>query len=123
MVKGITMNISKRSKMVCGILLVLVPTIMYGGITLLGILTEGSAGIAPGNLSLTDSQWGLWRAGHAHAGVLVILSLILQPLIDGIQLSPRLEWTARLGAPGASILMSGGFFGQCEWVRPCEVDP
>jgi hypothetical protein len=105
------MKISKRSKMICGILLILVPTIMYGGITLLGILTSGTAGIAPGELSLSESQWALWRAGHAHAGVLLILSLILQPLVDAIELSTIGEWTARLGAPAASILMSGGFFG------------
>jgi hypothetical protein len=84
---------------------------MYGGVTLLGLLTEGVAGIAPGDMSLNDKQWGLWRAGHAHAGVLVILSLILQPLIDSIELSTGWEWTARLGTPAASILMAGGFFG------------
>lgn len=105
------MDLSRKSKLICGIILLLIPTIMYGGVTLLGLLTEGGAGIAPGDLSLDDKQWGLWRAGHAHAGVLVILSLVLQPLLDAIELGAVWEWTARLGAPAASILMSAGFFG------------
>ena len=41
---------------------------MYGGITLLGILTTGKFGIAPGGLALDDAQRALFRAGHAHAG-------------------------------------------------------
>jgi hypothetical protein len=48
---------------------------MYGGITLLGILTHGIAGLASGEFALDETQWALWCAGHAHAGVWVILSL------------------------------------------------
>ena len=76
------MQLSRESKIVCSILLIAIPTIMYGGVILLGILTEGIAGLAPGSLELDETQWALWRAGHAHAGVIVILSLILQPLVD-----------------------------------------
>jgi hypothetical protein len=76
------MDLSRESKAVSGVLLILVTSIMYGVITLLGILTEGGAGMKPGDLTLDDTQWALWRAGHAHAGVYVILSLVLQPLVD-----------------------------------------
>ena len=58
-------NLSREAKLVCGITLLAVPTIMYGGITLLGILTRGIAGSSPGALALDDTQWALWRAGHA----------------------------------------------------------
>lgn len=105
------MQLSKESKIVCGVLLISVPTIMYGGITLLGILTAGGAGLAPGGLQLDDTQRALWRAGHAHAGVYVILSLILQPLVDQTAYSSSLKRIARLGAPVASVIIPVGFFG------------
>lgn len=105
------MQLTYESKIVCGILLIAVPTIMYGGITLLGVVTSGSAGLAPGGLQLDDSQRALWRAGHAHAGVYVILALILQPLVDQTALSNAVKWVARLGAPLASVVIPAGFFG------------
>lgn len=46
----------------------------------------------------------------AHAGVLVILFLIAQLLIDNVNLSPGLEGALRIGFPVAAILVSGGFF-------------
>ncbi|MDZ7786787.1 MAG: hypothetical protein U5K73_01195 [Halofilum sp. (in: g-proteobacteria)] len=105
------MHWSPESKIVCGILLIAVPSIMYGGITLLGILTDGGAGMKPGSLVLDEKQWALWRAGHAHAGVYVILALILQPLVDQTAFSGSVKWVARLGAPIASVVVPGAFFG------------
>jgi len=52
----------------------------------------------------------MFRAGHAHAGVLVILALIAQLLIDYAELDPTLAWIIRMGFPLAAILVSGGFF-------------
>lgn len=49
------MELSRESKLVCGITLLAIPTIMYGGITLLGIVTGGIAGSAPGGLSLDET--------------------------------------------------------------------
>ena len=105
------MELSRESKLVCAVLLILVPTIMYGGVTLLGILTQGDVGLAPSSLELDQTQWALWRAGHAHAGVYVILALILQPLVDQTSLSFSLKWVARMGAPLASVIVPIGFFG------------
>lgn len=105
------MQLSRDSKVVCGILLIAVPSIMYGGVTLLGMLTQGAAGLAPGDLELNETQRSLWRAGHAHAGVYVILSLILQPLVDQTAFSNSIKWLARLGAPVASIILPAGLFG------------
>jgi hypothetical protein len=84
---------------------------MYGGATLLGTLTKGAAGISPGNLALDQTQWALFRAGHAHAGVWVVLSLVIQVLLDSAVLSPKLKWLARVAAPLAAVAISGGFFG------------
>jgi hypothetical protein len=103
--------LSYEAKLMSGITLLVVPTIMYGGLALLGILTHGSAGSAPGALMLNEMQWGLWRAGHAHAGVWVILSLIIQMQLDSARLSSALKWSARIAAPLAAVAVSAGFFG------------
>jgi hypothetical protein len=51
-----------------------------------------------------------FRAGHAHAGVIVILSLICQFLADAAVLPTPLMWFVRIGAPISAILISAGFF-------------
>lgn len=105
------MNLSRDARLISGITLVAVPTIQYGGLTLLGILTMGDAGMAPAGLELDDRQWALFRAGHAHAGVWVLFSLVIQVLLDAAVLSATLTRVARLAAPVAAIAISGGFFG------------
>ena len=105
------MHLSREARLVAGITLLTVPTIMYGGLTLLGILTKGTAGLAPSRLALEDTQWALFRAGHAHAGVWVVLSLVMQVLLDVATLPIGLKWLARLSAPVAAVGISGGFFG------------
>ena len=52
----------------------------------------------------------LFRAGHAHAGVIVILSLICQVFVDAIILPEPLAWIVRIGVPAAAILIPLGFF-------------
>ena len=105
------MTLSREARLVSGVTLLAVPTVMYGGWTLLGILTHGSAGAALPNIELTQTQWALWRAGHAHAGVWLILSLIVQILLDSSRLSPAMRWLARICAPAAAVAMSAGLFG------------
>jgi hypothetical protein len=105
------MNLSREARIVSGITLLAVPTVMYGGVTLLGILTTGVAGISSGGLELDETQWALYRAGHAHAGVWLVLSLAIQMLLDSAVLSRPLQWLARIAAPIAAVAVSGGFFG------------
>ena len=50
------------------------------------------------------------RAGHGHAGVLVILSLVGLLYVDSTSLDGFWLWVARLGIPVAAIVMSAGFF-------------
>ena len=100
---------TREARILIGLTLLTVPTIIYGGLTLLGILTRGAAGArAPEHTALQQS---LFRAGHAHAGVLVVLSLVLQLALDGARLGPGWVWAARIAAPVAAVLVSGGFFG------------
>jgi hypothetical protein len=105
------MTLSREARLVAGVTVLAVPAIMYGGVTLLGILTRGAAGLSPGNLALDDTQWALFRAGHAHAGVWLLLSLVIQVLLDSATLSSRLKWVARIAAPVAAVAVSAGFFG------------
>ncbi|HET9037039.1 MAG TPA: hypothetical protein VFN45_12575 [Myxococcaceae bacterium] len=101
---------SPAARLIAGITLITVPTIVYGGVTLLGIVSSGRFGLGIGR-PLTPEQTTFFRAGHAHAGVLVIFSLVTQVLLDHANLSPELTWALRIGAPLAAICVSGGFFG------------
>jgi hypothetical protein len=105
------MTLSREARLVSGVTLLTIPTVMYGGVTLLGVLTKGVAGLAPSGLELNETQWALFRAGHAHAGVWIILSLVVQMLLDNATLSSGMKWLARISAPVAAVAISGGFFG------------
>jgi len=96
---------SRESRMFAGVLLVVLPTVMDGGITLLGLLTGSSPGYADNPL-----RQNLWRAGHAHAGVYLVLSLVMLRYVDEAALSSFWKWLARSGAPIAAILIPGAFF-------------
>jgi len=96
---------SRESRMFAGILLVILPTVMYGGLTLLGMLAGNAPGYADNPL-----RQNLWRAGHAHAGVYLILSLVMLRYVDEAVLSPFWKWLARAGAPIAAILIPAAFF-------------
>jgi len=96
---------SRESRMLAGILLVVLPTVMYGGLTLLGALTGNAPGYNDNPL-----RHDLWRAGHAHAGVYLVLSLVILRYVDEAVLSPFWKWLARTGAPIAAILIPMAFF-------------
>jgi hypothetical protein len=95
---------SNATKLITGILLIIVPTIEFGGTFLLRILS----GKEP---QFTEFQRSMFRAGHAHAGVLVILALVAQILLDQARLPETLGWAVRIGFVLAALLVSGGFFG------------
>ena len=96
---------SSLAQLMSGIVLLTVPTIQYGGYFLLTILIGRYDGPA-----LTTFQTTFFRAGHAHAGVLVLLALVCQVLADYAALSRPFEWAVRIGVVLAPILISGGFF-------------
>src|SRR5713101_5329030 len=96
---------SRESRMLGGILLVVLPTVMYGGLTLLYALTRNVPGYNDNPL-----RHDLWRAGHAHAGVYLVLSLVTLRYVDQAVLSPFWKWLARTGAPIAAILIPAAFF-------------
>ena len=56
-------------------------------------------------------QVTFYRAGHAHAGVLVLLALFLQIALDHASLPFSLVRPLRVAAVAGPLLVSGGFFG------------
>jgi hypothetical protein len=91
--------------MMSGIILIIVPTIQYGGYFLLTSLTNKAGGYMENPL-----RQNFFRAGHAHAGVIVILSLVCQMLADAAVLPTPLLWFVRIGVPLSAIIISAGFF-------------
>lgn len=96
---------SPEAQNVIGWILLTVPTIQFGGYSLLRFLTSGAPGYRDNPL-----RRGMFTAGHAHAGVIVMLSIIFQPLVDLTSLPAFWQWFIRLGTPLAAILMPAGFF-------------
>jgi Ni,Fe-hydrogenase I cytochrome b subunit len=97
-----TLQLSRPSRVIAGVLLLTIVTIEFGGYYLTTIVR--------GQVELTDFQQAFARAGHAHAGVLVILSLVAVIMADAAGLHGRLGWIARIAIPVAAVLMSSGFF-------------
>jgi hypothetical protein len=96
---------TRESKKTSGFILLTVPSIIYGGYFLLTIL-----GGQQDSLELTNFQKSMFRAGHAHAGVLVILALVAQIFTDYSSLSLGWKWITRISFPIAAIAISLGFF-------------
>jgi len=100
---------SPDTRLMLGLSLILVPTIVYGGLTVLGVVTNRLMG-APGPTNLSAKQIAFYRAGHAHAGVLTLLAMFLQLAVDYAAIPSSFVWPVRVGAIAASILVSGAFF-------------
>ena len=96
---------TREAKLLSGIILITVPTIQYGGYFLLTSLVNRGSGYMENPL-----RQNFFRAGHAHAGVIVILSLVCQNLVDAAVLPSPLAWFVRVGVPLSAILISAGFF-------------
>jgi hypothetical protein len=96
---------TREARLLSGIILITVPSIQYGGYFLLTSLMDKTRGYMDNPL-----RQNFFRAGHAHAGVIVILSLVCQVLADAALLPAPLLWIARIAVPLAAILVPAGFF-------------
>jgi hypothetical protein len=74
----------------------------YGGWALLSFLTVREG--------LSDSQKQFFRAGHAHAGVLLFLSLVYFVYIDRTDYREAVQWIAGAVLLAGVLAQSGGFF-------------
>src|SRR4030088_1123667 len=107
---------SREARLMCGIILITVPTIQYGGYFLLTSLRDKTSGYMDNPL-----RQNFFRAGHAHAGVIVILSLVCQVLADEAALPASLVWIARIAGPLAATLIRQDF--SCPCCRPPLLNP
>ena len=96
---------SHASRRLAGILLVLYPTVIVGGVSLLSMLINAGTGYVDNPL-----RQDLWRAGHAHAAVLLLLSLVVLRYVDEATLSDAWKAVARHAVPLAAILLPVAFF-------------
>jgi hypothetical protein len=102
--EGLEMTVSNESRRLAGILLIVLPTVMYGGVSLLSLLI--------GDSKYMDNplRQDLWRAGHAHADVWLILALVALRYVDEANLSNAMKWLVRGSIPIAAILVPAAFF-------------
>ncbi|GAA4926207.1 hypothetical protein [Nesterenkonia rhizosphaerae] len=91
------------------------PARVTAGFVLLAAITVTSGGwfltrVIRGSVSATNFQKSFYRAGHAHAGVLIILGLVCLLLTEATELTGFLQWVSRTGVLVSAILMPAGFF-------------
>ena len=96
---------SDASRILAAILLIAVPTVEFGGLALLGMLTRRTAGYLDNQL-----RQNMFRAGHAHAGVWLVFALVALLWVDQTDLGEPLKWVVRLAFAVVPILMPLGFF-------------
>jgi hypothetical protein len=81
-------------------LLLILITVMFGGFSLLWLLRD----------RLQGDQVSNFRAGHAHAGVLVILTLVVVDIADRAGASDQRLWMIAAALFIFALAQSGGFF-------------
>lgn len=84
------------------LILISLLTVEIGGASLLRLLTSDS--------DLSDFKEQFFRAGHAHAGVLLILSLAYVVFLERTTWSPSQRRLAMVTLIAGGVSQSGGFF-------------
>ncbi len=97
-----TLSLSDAARGTAGTLLLTILAVEFGGWYMLRVVGR--------RVELTGFQRAFARAGHAHAGVLVILSLVVQLYADAAAGQGALASVSRSAVPLAAILMPAGFF-------------
>jgi hypothetical protein len=96
------LELTDDARVTAGIVLLTIVGIESGGWFLLKVVT--------GRVPATDFQRSFYRAGHAHAGVLVTLGLLALVLTQATDLTGFPRWLAGTGVLIAAILLPAGFF-------------
>lgn len=94
--------LSDESRVLAGVLLLALVTVETGGLYMLAIVRRKA--------EVTEFQEKFARAGHAHAGVLLLLALLCQLFADATTQTGVLDWLSRSGVAVSALLMPGGFF-------------
>lgn len=88
-------------KLFTAIVLISLPTVMYGGYALLGLLSKEK---------LNEFQRTYFRAGHAHASVLLVMTLATLAVLNGTAFGEGVRWVVCLLLALGVIAQSGGMF-------------
>lgn len=99
---GAALELSESARSTAGVLLLSLVAVEFGGTYVLRLVR--------GTVPATPFQRTFARAGHAHAGVLVTLALVVQILADGADLTGVWATVGRNFIPMAAILFPAGFF-------------
>ncbi len=81
---------------------ILLPTVMFGGYFLLHLQVRNNV--------LTPFKETYFRAGHAHAGTLLLLSLLYYQYLGQHTTTFLFQWIACIVALVGLLSISGGFF-------------
>ena len=95
---------SPESLTSAGLLLIILPTVIFGGVSILTLL------IRDPRYRQNPLRQQLWRAGHAHAGVLLVLSLLALLYVDQTDLSETWKQVVRSAIPSSAIFLPAAFF-------------
>jgi hypothetical protein len=96
---------STESVRTAGVLLIVFPTVVFGGASLLWHWITARTAYYDHPL-----RRSLWRAGHAHAGILLILSLVALSLVDRADLGDAWKQVVRTTSPAAALLLPIAYF-------------
>jgi hypothetical protein len=94
----------RETRLQAGILLVSLPTVVYGGTAIMEMLINDPAYTA------NPLRQALWRAGHGHAGMLLTLALVALLYVDGANLSERWKQFVRVSVPLSVLFFPLAFF-------------
>ena len=98
------MSLSPESRTTAATLLIILPTVILGGISILTLL------IRDPRYRQNPLRQQLWRAGHAHAGVLLVVSLLALLYVDQTSLSELWKQVVRTAIPASAIFLPVAFF-------------
>lgn len=96
------MTIQPQTAITIGVLFLALVTVESGGYFLTRVVR--------GHVGANLLQRNFFRAGHAHAAVLLVLGTLILVVTDAVAFPEGLAFIARLGVPVAAILMPAGFF-------------
>lgn len=96
------LELSQSAQVTAGVVLLAAVTVTSGGAFL--------AKVASGGVPATDFQRSFYRAGHGHAGVLIVFGLVCLLLSEATALTGPAHWLAATGVLVAAIVMPAGFF-------------
>lgn len=96
------------------VVLVSLPTVMFGGYSLLRLRIAGR---------LNEFRETYFRAGHAHAGVLLVMSLAALSFVERADLNEAMRWVVCVLLAVGVIAQSGGMFIHMAIGRPGRWSP